>query len=485
MNSHSFLSSIFVSALLLFSTGNRCRAEGIDEILPRTSVAQSTSTQEVLSGNPIKLTITKEAPSSDLPDVTGNYSIDRAVKVGLEHNLDLSQLGSATKIAAANTLTALARFGPMISLNPFYTLSSLNQMGFYPNDGLGLLATPMQPVVKGNSFSVIFSGMQPLYTGGALKGIYKATKALEKQSLSAYQAGRIETSRKIKETYWKAAWNEAKLRVDSDYVKFRAWSASNIKEKMLVGKVPRADYLREEAEVAKARTQLNQDYREFNISLIQLKVVMGVNIASLITLSDSLEFADSTHDLSSYMRMAALNRPEIKQAQSRIAEMKGKRMTARSNYLPHVDLWGLGSNITGSSPDGDANGRWGGMVEVVGHLTLFDSGRRRGELRAATEAIRQAEFAYQQVQLKVAQDVSESWVELDLAKRNVELAKEQVVSAEEDQRLWQARYSIGKAIALEAFDASVKLFQARLSLLEAIYQYRLAQTRITWASGNI
>jgi outer membrane protein TolC len=479
------LLAMLVSALLILGTSNWCRAQGLDQLLPKADVGKSTSTHEVLSGNPIKLTITKEAPAADLPDVTGNYSLDQAVKVGLEHNLDLSQLGSATKIAAANTLTALARFGPMISFNPFYTVSSLSQMGFYPNDGLGLLATPMQPIVNGNSLSVIFSGMQPLYTGGALKGIYKATKAIEKQSLSAHQAGRIETSRKIKETYWKAAWNEAKLRVDSDYVKFRAWSSANIKEKMLVGKVPRADYLREEAELAKARAQLNQAYREFNISLIQLKVVMGANIASLITLSDPLEFAESSTDLSNYMKMAALNRPEIKQAQSRIAEMKGKQLMARSNYLPHVDLWGLGSNITGSSPDGNASGRWGGMVEVVGHLTLFDSGRRRGELRAATEAIRQAEFASQQVQLKVAQDVSEAWVELDLAKRNVELAKAQVVSAEEDQRLWQARYNIGKAIALEAFDASVKLFQARLSLLEAIYQYRLAQTRITWASGNI
>lgn len=480
------LRCIFLAALAslwLVSGISPCPAE--DQLLSSAERVQSTTTDEVLSGNPIKLTITKEGPGSELPDVSGEFGIERAVKVGLDHNLDISQLHSGTKIAASNALTALARFGPMISFNPFYTVSSLNQMGFYPNDGLGLLATPMQPIVRGNSFSMIFSGMQPLYTGGALTGIYRTAKAIEKQSLAGYQASRIETARKVREAYWKAAWYEARLRVDSDYAKLRARSASNIKEKMIEGKVPRADYLREESELAKARAQLNQDYREFNISLIQLKVVMGVNVASLITLTDLLEFAETSGDLPDYMKAAAQNRPEIRQAKSKVDEMKGRRVTARSDYLPHIDLWGLGSNITGSSPDGNGAGRWGGTVEIVGHYTLFDSGRRRGQLRAATEGIRQAEFAYQQMQLNVAQDVSEAWVDLDLTRRNVELAKAQVVSAEEDERLWNARYRIGKAIALEAFDASVKLFQARLALLESIYQYRLAQARLNWASGSI
>lgn len=212
---------------------------------------------------------------------------------------------------------------------------------------------------------------------------------------------------------------------------------------------------------------------------------MGVNLASIIDLTDHLDFIDTSGDLSSFLAKSASNRPEIIQAQSKVDEMKAKRMVARSNYAPHVDLYGLGSNITGSSPDGHAAGRWGGLIGLVGHYTLFDSGQRNSQLHAAKESIRQAEFARQQVQLKVAQDVSTAWVDLDLARSNVELAKAQVVSAEEDYRLLHARYLIGKAVALEDFDAAVKMFQARLALLEAIFKYRLAQSQLFWASGNI
>ena len=128
---------------------------------------------------------------------------------------------------------------------------------------------------------------------------------------------------------------------------------------------------------------------------------MGVNIASVINLTDQLNFEDIPGDLSIYLKKSASNRPEIIQAESRINEMKAKNMMARAQYLPHLDLYGIGSNITGSSPDGNARGRWGGVIGVAGHYTIFDSGQRKGQLRAATEAIHQAEFTRQQVKLKV------------------------------------------------------------------------------------
>lgn len=56
---------------------------------------------------------------------------------------------------------------------------------------------------------------------------------------------------------------------------------------------------------------------------------------------------------------------------------------------------------------------------------------------------------------------------------------------QEDKRLFHSRYQVGKAIALEDFDAAVKLFQARLAQLESVYKYRLAEARLVFASGSM
>jgi outer membrane protein TolC len=443
-----------------------------------------TSSQEVESNNPIRLRVVKNAPSGELPEVTGQLGLSDAVQLGIKHNLTLKQSEESWITSKFLARAALAKFGPSASFTTFYSTSSLNQMLFFPGDTT-VASTPMQPIVKGTSLSLIFAGTQPLFTGGRLLGGYKAARAQERQSLASYREDRIATALKVKEAYWNSAWAEAKLRVDADYVKFREWSSNNMKIRVKEGKAPRADYLREEAELAKARIQLNESYRDFNTSLLNLKVVMAANLGSQISLRDTLEYIETAGDLSTYLIESAKNRPEIARAESRLSEMKARKKVAMSKYAPQVNLYGLGSNITGSSPDGNGEGRLGGVVGIVGGVTLFDSGNRLNELRAAKAAVRQAEIAKRDADLKVAQEVSQAWIDLDLARRNVELAKEQVTSAEEDHRLFHMRYQVGKSIALEQFDAAVRMFQSRLTLLEAIYKYRLAQARLTFASGGI
>lgn len=444
----------------------------------------STSVDEILSGNPIQLRVTKEAPSGELLERSGLLSLDEAVQVGIKNNFTLKQAEQSWIASKFLARAALAKFGPSASFNTFYSSSSLNQMLFLPGD-TSVVSPPMQPIVRGSSLSLIFAGTQPIFTGGRLIGGYRASRALEKQSLAAYSEQRIQTSFKVKEAYWNAALSEASLRVATDYVKFRELSTRNMKVRVEVGKAPKAEYLREEAELAKARIELNERYRDFNSALLNLKVSMAVNIGSQVALKDGLEYVEITDDLSKFLVDAARSRPEITRAASKVAEMKARRQVALSKYSPQVNAYGLGSNITGSSPDGDAGGRWGGFIGVMGGVTLFDSGARLNELRAANAAVREADIAKRDVDLKVAQEVSQAWIDLDFARRNVSLAKEQVKSAEEDFRLFQARYAVGKSIALEQFDAAVKMFQARFTLQETIYKYRLAQARLTFASGAI
>jgi outer membrane protein TolC len=153
-----------------------------------------------------------------------------------------------------------------------------------------------------------------------------------------------------------------------------------MKKRMDEGKAPRADYLREEAELAKARIQLNERYRDFNSALLNLKVAMSVNLGSQIGLRDSLVYVETADGSNKFLESAATRRPEITKAINRVAELKARRQVALSKYSPQISAYGAGSNITGSSPDGEANGRWGGFIGVMGGVTLFDSGSRANEL---------------------------------------------------------------------------------------------------------
>lgn len=476
------------SAIAQSSAGNFETADSSlpDSSLPDSSLSLSpTTTADVWSGNPIKLSIVKGAPSSDLPLTAGDLGVSDVVSIGLKYNLVLQQSEKSWTVSKYLSRSALAKLGPSATFSTYFASSSIDQMLFFPSDSI--MAAPMQPVTRGSSLYALFAGVQPLFTGGRLLGGLIAARAQERQQFHLYRANRFETALKIKEAYWRAALAEAKIKVDTDYVKSRELSVYNMRARLEQGKVPRADYLREEAELARARAQVNEDYRAFNTELLDLKVRLGVNITSLITLKDKLEFVEKSGELAGYLVDAGQERPEIARAKSRIREMKAKRMIALSKYSPQVYLYGLGSNATGPTPgvDGSANGRWGATLGIMGSINLFDSGSRWNELRAATTSLQEAEIARREAELKVAQEVSQSWIDLELARRNVDLARSEVASAEEDKRLFHARYLVGKSIALEDFDAGVKLLQARLELLKALYDYRMAEAGLVWATGKI
>lgn len=474
-------------ALLLLCASLSSTAEpalAVDAV-PGSGSFPPTSKEEVELANPIKLTVTKEAPSSEFPIISDKLGIDDAVQAGIKNNLALQVSQNSWLISKFQARSELGKFGPVITVNPFYATSSLEQMLFVQTDAVA--HPPMQPITKGTAFYQLFAGAIPIDVSGRVLYGYKAARAVERQSLASYRADRIATALKVKEIYLEAALYEARLQVASDYVKFREWSSANMKARMDNGKVPRADYLREVAELAKARDQLNNNYRNYNTALIKLKVTLGVDPVSLIQLKDRLDYKETEHDVNFYLAEAVKNRPEMDQVAEKVKEMQARRRVAISQLLPQVTVYGLGSLGTGNTPDaaGSAGANGGGMISVLGNWTVFDSTIHVNQIKAAGVAIKQAEVAKKDVKLTVYQDVWTAWVDLDLTRRNVELAKEQVVSAEEDQRLFQKRFDVGKSIALEAFDAAVKKFQAELNLLEAIYQYRLSQARLIRASGNL
>lgn len=449
------------------------------------SRSNATSSDEILSGNPIKLTITKDELSSDLPMIDKPLSLDDAVKVGLKHNLEFlaaKEQWSGSKYLAR---AALARFGPQASMSLFYSNSSLDQMLFYMDREIS--PAPMQPIVRGNAMHALFAGYQPLFTGGRLMGGYKQARAIERQSLANYRSDRIKAALKVKESYWKAAWDLANLQVKEDYTKYRKWSTDLMKARYDQGKVNRAELLREQAELAKAQQLVNTGYRDYNSSLLELKVAMGLSVGSQISLKDELRFQRVLSNFQHFLKEAQISRPELMQADARVHEAEAKYMQARSKYLPQMGLYGVTTNATGKTPgiDGSVEGRWGGTLAVQGGVTLFDSGKRLNELLSAKAEVRKAAIEKKGVQLNVAKDVSQAWIDLDMAGRNVSLAEEELVSAKEDERLFHKRYQVGKAIELDYFLSGVKYFDARLRLLEAIYKYRIAEAQLIWASGNV
>jgi outer membrane protein TolC len=455
----------------------------IRSVLPQYQPSfEPTSVSDVVSLNPIRLQI---SVVDKIPVITQDLSLEEAVALSLRYSPAI--LAAAEAVAGARWLSraAWSRLGPSASVNSFFSQSSIDQMLFFIREQVD--PPPMQPVTKGTSFHAIFAAYQPLFTGGRLINSIRAARARQQQTQASSSLQRTSTVLDVKIAYWDTVLAQENLRVTHDYVKFRQWSVNNMRERVNVGKAPRADLLREEAELARARADVNERYGDYNKALVRLKTAVGVSVTSLISLKDTLDKTMTVKTLDEYTALARTQNPAVQQANARLREAQANRRVVAARFSPQAGLYGLASNATGKTPGEmeTVRGKWGGTIGIMAGMTLFSSGERIFELNNASAAVRQADYEKSQAVLRAVQDVMQAWIDYETATRNVLLSRSELESAAEDQRLMHARYLVGKAIALEDFEAAVRLFRARLALLERMYRQNVAIAKLQSASGTI
>jgi outer membrane protein TolC len=80
--------------------------------------------------------------------------------------------------------------------------------------------------------------------------------------------------------------------------------------------------------------------------------------------------------------------------------------------------------------------------------------------------------------------VRTAWLDLEIARRQIDVAQEGVRSSEEDQRLAEERYRLGEGTILDVIDAQVNLTRSRTDLENARYDARLALSALKSAVGD-
>ena len=85
----------------------------------------------------------------------------------------------------------------------------------------------------------------------------------------------------------------------------------------------------------------------------------------------------------------------------------------------------------------------------------------------------------------VSFQVDEAWLTLDEARKNQELAQEELKTAEEGRRLVKVRYEGALSPMVDLLDAQVSFDRARANRVAKENEYKLAIFGLGYASGTI
>lgn len=262
-------------------------------LLPMTTVAAGAQTPTASTESPLSLSSepgSLERLLAARPVVGGTLSLEDAVTTALRESPVVRGAAEEVEAALGRLNAARAERKPMLSANTFLSGGSL------PN----IVESPQLPVARmimglprGAYFDQNLMLMAPLYTGGRLKTLVRQAAALRNASQAEMEGQRQEIVLLTRTAYREVQARRALVEVQQARLRENQEQLRLDRIRAEEGKIPPFFVLRQEAEVAATQQELTNAERDVELSLLQLRTVMGVSPASNFSVPGALEYQPS------------------------------------------------------------------------------------------------------------------------------------------------------------------------------------------------
>jgi outer membrane protein len=407
-----------------------------------------------------------------------------AVKYALENNHEI--VASMNSLAASKEDIGIARSNLMPKLtleerflrtnNPTYVfMSKLNQGRFAMQDfDINALNDPAPE----NDYQTSLAVFQPLLALQASIGL--------DMSRTAYAAKKEEYFRKQEAVALQVAQAYLMVQMAEEYIYVVQKGVEDASEHLRIATVSYknglglyADTLRAATAVTEAEQQMVSAEKNFKVAQRSLAFLLGLE-QSIKTDADDLDLM--LHDLDYYTGSLA-ERRDIQAMQLYFENARNKLKLNEAAFVPTL---GVGSSYQLNDeeiPFGSDGESW--QVFALFKWELFDGFKRKHERQQAQYRIAETREQLTGLIDAATFQIYESFLEVEEAEKNSELARSALATAEEGQRLVRIRYENALSPLVDLLDAQMSLEQARTNVLVRQKEQQLAILKLYFESGII
>ena len=240
-----------------------------------------------------------------------------------------------------------------------------------------------------------------------------------------------------------------------------------------------SDSLRASTALMEAKQKLNIADKNVNLAKRSLGLLLAANETFDV---DDPSINLHLKDMSLYAK-AAESRGDLRAAELRQDNSKLNINMAEASYFPYVGVGGTYQFNDHNEPFGSEGKNW--QVMAFLRWDLFDGTKREYERAKALHLASQAQEYLSAMKKNVSFRIYESYMNAEEARKNIELTREALKTAEEGTRLLKLRYENGLCSLADLLNAQSSLEQARAGLVERDNAYKVAVATLSYESGTI
>lgn len=242
------------------------------------------------------------------------------------------------------------------------------------------------------------------------------------------------------------------------------------------------DVARADTQLAAKQVSFAQAVTATNQAQLQLKRLIGIPLASALSLTDSLEFKlPHPAILDSLLAQAFANRVELKIADQEVNFNNYTLQAAQGEKIPSL---GFTANY------GESGNTWGTLalptraLGVHMDIPIFNGGLTEGRIVEAKSRKREAELTERDTRLQVEEDVRLALQTLQTTTDEAQSAFESLQLAERELGLARDRFAAGLSDNIEVIQAETALENARNAKVAAFADYNRARVNLASSLGQ-
>lgn len=419
--------------------------------------------------------ITGSVPSGPATGEVVQLTLRDAIKQGLRYNLGTIESGENARIARGQRLVALSKLLPQVSagVSEHVQQTDLATIG---------LKVPGIPAVLGPfSYSSADASLnQTLFSFESIQRL-RAARSAEQAAQLNYQDVLDLVTLSIGNAYLEVI--EAGSRIEAQEAQVRNANALNDQahDQVEAGTAPRIDLTRTEVQLHTEQYNLSVARNNFAVAKLNLGRAIGLPLGQEFELADQLPYSDiNPPSLEDALATAYRSRSDLRSAldsqrsaQEKLSAAKGERYPVIATSTDYGDV---------GQTFGHSHGTFSFQAGVS--VPIFTGGRIKGDITQADGELRQRKAETENLRGQIDYDVRTAFLNLNAAKDQVAVAKQNVDLANENLTRSKDRFTSGVTDSVEVVQAEQSLASANDQYITSLYSHNFAKLALARALGE-
>ena len=419
-------------------------------------------------------------------------TLDQAVGLAFENNTSILKASNNVKAANSGVLAAYGSYLPTISASGGWNRSQSDREAGEEFILGQVIPVPASTAVR-NNFSVGVSASYTLFDGLRRESSFIQSKA----NATATEQTAIRTNQSIRyqveSTYLNVLRLEKLVTVSEENLKRDRRQLERITESNRVGALSLADVYRQQSQVASDELNVINAQNAYDNAKADVVALIGLDVskeyrfadASISTSVDAAELASSQDlikGIGDIVKNAMGSRPDYVAAKEGYRIADWNVVSARSGYLPSLSASANYSMSNEKFQDLNNNKTYSWGISL--RWSIFDAFQTNEAIQTAIAQRRNSETNLTQLEREIAVEVKKALLDMEAARKQVDVSAKGLQSATEDRKIAEERYNLGAGTLLDLLIANAGLVNAEANSINASYNYIIAKRNLEFVIGK-